>query len=253
MKKLFILFAIISYSILSYSQFSSDLIVYSPFGDYFSLYIDNSKVNNFPSNKVIVENLQAGSYNISIDFKNNHIPSINQSIFIKENSITSCSIDKNHKNNYTLKIYNPIIYDQIIDDNNNRNNNNRNNNDNHHYNNNNNNNYNPVPAPNPVPRGVFCDFPMDDLNFSSVMATINSKSFDSDKILIAKQIVNSNCMLVSQIKQIVSALSFESNKLDFAEYAYNHSFDPQNYYLVNDAFGFSSSIQSLSDYINSFK
>lgn len=246
MKKLFILFAIISYSIISYSQFSSDLIVYSPMGKYFSLYINNSKVNNFASNKVIVENLQAGNYDISIDFRNNHIPSINRTIFIKENSVTTCLIKKNRNNRYILKIDNPIFYDQI---------NNYNNNFDDNYNNNNDNgNYNQNPNSNPVvSRGIFCDFPMDDVSFSSALATINKQAFDSDKMIIAKQIANSGCLLVSQIKQIVSLFTFESSKLDFAKYAYTHSYDPQNYYSINDAFTFSSSIKKLYEYIDTFK
>jgi hypothetical protein len=43
--------------------------------------------------------------------------------------------------------------------------------------------------------------------------------------------------------------SFEATKLEFAKYAYNKVSDKENYYLVNDAFQFESSIEELNENI----
>jgi hypothetical protein len=47
--------------------------------------------------------------------------------------------------------------------------------------------------------------------------------------------------------------SFEDSKLEWAEYAYGKTTDPNNYYQLNDGFTFSSSVDSLNEYIESHK
>lgn len=98
---------------------------------------------------------------------------------------------------------------------------------------------------------IGCPVPMSDIDFQGAKNTIASKDFESSKLSIAKQIVNSNCLLSSQVKQIISLFDFEDSKLKFAKYAYNHTYDISNYYKVNDAFEFESSIDELNNYINS--
>ena len=43
--------------------------------------------------------------------------------------------------------------------------------------------------------------------------------------------------------------TFEDTRLDLAKYAYGHTFDIGNYYKLNDAFTFESSIDELNKYI----
>jgi hypothetical protein len=44
--------------------------------------------------------------------------------------------------------------------------------------------------------------------------------------------------------------SFESSRLEFAKFAYKYTWDINNYFLLNDAFDFESSIDELNKYIN---
>lgn len=96
---------------------------------------------------------------------------------------------------------------------------------------------------------IGCPWPMNESDFAAAQQTINSKSFESDKLTIAKQVLGSNCMTSDQVKWVMSTFSFEDSKLDFAKFAYGHVYDPGNYYRVNDAFTFSSSIDELNEYI----
>jgi hypothetical protein len=41
---------------------------------------------------------------------------------------------------------------------------------------------------------------------------------------------------------------FESTRLTFAKFAYKYTFDKGNYYKVNDAFQFESSIEELNQF-----
>jgi hypothetical protein len=66
-------------------------------------------------------------------------------------------------------------------------------------------------------------------------------------------VIGTNCLLSSQVKEIILLFSFEETRLDFAKYAYGYTFDIGNYYQVNDAFKFESSIDELNTYISGFK
>jgi hypothetical protein len=95
-----------------------------------------------------------------------------------------------------------------------------------------------------------CPWPMSEPDFQSAKSSINSKSFEDSKLTIAKQILTSNCMLCSQVRDIMGLFSFESTRLDFAKFAYSRVFDQGNYYKLNDAFTFESSIDELNAFIN---
>lgn len=100
--------------------------------------------------------------------------------------------------------------------------------------------------------GVYgCPYPMGDSDFQSSKQSISSKGFDESRLTIAKQIIGSNCMLCSQIKEIMKLMSFEATKLDLAKFAWHHNLDKGNYYKLNDAFDFESSITDLNEYTQS--
>jgi len=96
---------------------------------------------------------------------------------------------------------------------------------------------------------VGCRWPIENRDFQRMKQTITNTDFSSDKLKIAKQIANSNCLTAQQVKEIVTLFDFESGKLDFAKYAYTHTFDIGNYYIINDVFEFSASIDELDKYI----
>ncbi len=100
---------------------------------------------------------------------------------------------------------------------------------------------------------IGCPYPMNREEFNSAKASISSKSFEESKMTVAKQIIGSNCLTCSQVKEVMLLFSFEGTKLDFAKYAYGYTFDLGNYYKLNDAFTFSSSIDDLNKYIESHK
>jgi hypothetical protein len=66
---------------------------------------------------------------------------------------------------------------------------------------------------------------------------------------MAKQIGRDRCFTVEQVKGIMGVFGFEDTKLDFAKYAYERTYDIGNYYKVNDAFSFETSVEELNEYI----
>jgi hypothetical protein len=96
---------------------------------------------------------------------------------------------------------------------------------------------------------IGCPWPMSEQDFASAKQSISSKSFEDSKLTIAKQITSSNCLLCSQINEIMGLFSFEDSRLDFAKFAYDYVYDMNNYYKLNDAFSFESSIEELDEYV----
>lgn len=97
-----------------------------------------------------------------------------------------------------------------------------------------------------------CTYPMSGSDFTNAYNSIQSKSFDETKLTVAKQVMSSNCLTTAQVKQIMLLFSFEETRLDLAKYAYGYTYDPNNYYQLNDAFTFSSSTDALNSYISGF-
>lgn len=95
-----------------------------------------------------------------------------------------------------------------------------------------------------------CNFPMTNSNFATVKTSISSKNFESSKLTVAKQVITNNCLTTSQIKEIVKLFDFESTRLEFAKFAYSYVYDKGNYFQLNDAFDFESSIDDLNRYIS---
>ena len=67
---------------------------------------------------------------------------------------------------------------------------------------------------------------------------------------LAKQITKTHCLSADQVKQVMELFSFEASKLDFAKYAYDFCWEKNNYFQVNEAFDFESSISELDAYIS---
>lgn len=108
----------------------------------------------------------------------------------------------------------------------------------------------PPPPPIPGYYGPYgCPFPMDPDAFRAAKNSIDSKSFEDSKMTLAKQIIRSNCLSVGQVKEIILLFSFEDTRLEFAKFAYAYTCDIGNYFMVNDAFTFESTIEELDEYI----
>ncbi len=86
-------------------------------------------------------------------------------------------------------------------------------------------------------------------DFSKMKAAVDAKTFADSKMTTAKQATKNKCLTCDQIKALMLLFTFEDDKLEFAQYAYDNCADRDNYYLVYDAFEFESSIDELNEYI----
>jgi hypothetical protein len=109
----------------------------------------------------------------------------------------------------------------------------------------------PTPAPAPAQPAGRCASSMAPASFSKAKDTISSNSFEDSKMTVAKQVTKANCMTAAQIAEVMGLFSFEDSKLQYAKYAYDYCFNQGDYYEVNAAFTFESSIEDLNSYLES--
>ena len=112
--------------------------------------------------------------------------------------------------------------------------------------NNNNNNWNNG-------NGGYNNQAMDARAFDQFKQTLKNESFDATKQTIAKQVISTNFFTSTQVREIIQQFNFENSKLEIAKYAYKYTIDKGSYFLLNDAFNFSSSKDELMRYIQAYK
>lgn len=118
-------------------------------------------------------------------------------------------------------------------------------------------NTNPLPAPKPTPAPkqkpapVIGCTPPD--NVSEIEEAIKAESFAADRMNVAKQYLESNCLTTAQVKQLAPLFTFEGDRLEFVKAAYPKVADRANYWKLNSAFTFSSSKDALNAFLKGKK
>lgn len=110
-----------------------------------------------------------------------------------------------------------------------------------------------LPVHQPIVEPVVCSSPafigMHPNAFNQALSAIDNQAFDADQVRLARQIIRNNALSSHQIAQIMQRLSFERSRLEIAKFGYAFVADPQNYWVVNDAFSFASSVRELDRFI----
>lgn len=85
--------------------------------------------------------------------------------------------------------------------------------------------------------------------FNDLKETLQSTNFENSKLQVAKQSIDKFSINTYQVKEIMNMLSMETNKLDFAKYAYSKTRDANNYLTVLNSLNMQSSKDDLLRYI----
>ncbi len=98
-------------------------------------------------------------------------------------------------------------------------------------------------------QGRPCQPCMENGAFQQALQTVRNTASEPTRLQVAKQIASTNCLASAQVRELCKALVSEPSRVDLAKYAYTRACDPQNYFLVNDAFVSVSSKEELARYI----
>lgn len=116
------------------------------------------------------------------------------------------------------------------------------------------------------PQPVICHFPppvvvqqpvyygpsaMDIGAFQTLKATINNEWFSSGQMDVFNQALAYNHFTAQQVTELVALFDFNSDQLKVAKKAYTKTIDPENYFIVNSALQYTSSVRELTAYIAS--
>lgn len=89
------------------------------------------------------------------------------------------------------------------------------------------------------------NYSMSSSEFNHLKHMIKRSAFESTRESIARQGISGSWIKATQLKDLLKLFSFESTRISFAKFAYDYLVDPERFYIIYDAFTFSSSIDEL--------
>lgn len=206
-------------------QGNATLTVVAPRGLGFWIYVDDVLQNDQAVHSICISNLEEDSYYVRVELNNQQQNCVGQFVDLRQSQTLNVA---QHNQFFGLEhtqmhvhpeITIDLVSEQLVIGGNGQ-----------------------PPMP-PMPYG------MNTQDYEEAYQLISKESFDSSKLNLAKQIIESNPMTASQILGICKLFSFESNKLEFAKFAYTYCIDKNKYYLLNEAFSYDSSKRELDEYI----
>jgi hypothetical protein len=87
------------------------------------------------------------------------------------------------------------------------------------------------------------------VNAEEMIKAAENESFSEDRMNVVQQASKGKCFTVDQVSQISSVFTFEEDKLDFVKWAYDSTYDIDNFYKLNAVFTFSDSKNELNEFL----
>jgi hypothetical protein len=100
---------------------------------------------------------------------------------------------------------------------------------------------------------IGCASPMSSTEFEVIKKNISSQSSDTNKVMVANALLDNNCFMTSQVKEIMQQFPDDKSKLEFAKNAYPHTNDLGNYYQLKSTFKEEENKKELQKFISSQK
>ena len=98
-----------------------------------------------------------------------------------------------------------------------------------------------------------CTTPLRPDGFILVNKKIREEALENQKLVVAKKLIQENCLSAIQLMELIQLFDFEVSKLEMAIFAYPYCFDPMNYNFVEDVFEYESSVTKLHNEIYASK
>ncbi len=89
--------------------------------------------------------------------------------------------------------------------------------------------------------------------FESLKERVKQNTFDAGKLEAAKNLTRANSLTANQVAEINNLLNMDNNRLEFAKFAYEFTYDRQNYSTVINTMAFTNNRRSLEQFIGGKK
>jgi len=241
MIKTFILFLFAGFTTMVNAQWAS-LVVFAPKGEKFTLYFNGEKQNAQPATRVQVDEIKGPSCKVRLVFETPGTPDLSKTIFNKISSTMYYALLRNAKNAFVLQSSHSEWSDEPTGNVNQKSN-------------------PPLPPAKTEKQEIEkssagkkgCSSPMAEADFIAGLVSVSTPPFDPPKLSAAKKLASEHCLTTTQIKAVIEIFENESTRLSFAKFAYDHTWDIDNYSDVGDALHSGKSRDDLERYINSKK
>jgi hypothetical protein len=214
------------------SQFISHCTFYTEDGMKFTVFLDGEKQNAEPQTRVRSINLTEPHFKLKIVFADStQEPVIKKAFALQDNNgypvDVTYSISKSKKGEYKIHFMDQRIYPGLIK---------------------------PVKGATtnksttvkPGQKNAPCEGKtLGETEFSTAVKSIAELDLDDAKLVLAKQIISSNCVTTSQIKPILQQFTNEGTKVVLAKFAYEYTIDKGSYFKLNEEFKEEKNIEEL--------
>jgi hypothetical protein len=85
--------------------------------------------------------------------------------------------------------------------------------------------------------------------FEVIKEKIKQNTFEKGKLEAAKNLTRENVLTVNQIAEITRMFNFDNSRLDYAKFAFDFTYDRENYYAISDIMSFEGNKKELIRYI----
>jgi len=234
--KIFTIIGAILIGFASFAAHTGELRILSQSGERFYVVMDGAYQNYYPQSNVNMQAYANNMFNLKIVSANNQFH-FNRNIVVQPNRRLTYRIINNF-GNYVLQFQSetPLFNGTNGGQNTCA--------------------YNPPPRPYEVSQGQYYNnnnwnaHPMSSADFDNLKRAIQRESFSDDQLRIAKRAAKDRRLSARQIRDITRLFTFSSEQLAFAKTAYRNCVDKHNYYIVMEAFTFSSDKDELEAFID---
>ncbi len=89
--------------------------------------------------------------------------------------------------------------------------------------------------------------------FAMMKDQIKQNTLEKGRLETAKQMTQDNILTAIQVAEIARLFNFDNNRLDFAKFAFEYTYDRDAYHVVGDVFVFQKNKEDLQRYIQTKK
>ena len=85
--------------------------------------------------------------------------------------------------------------------------------------------------------------------FGNMKERIKQNTLENGKLEAAKSMTRENVLTAIQVAEIARLFTFDNNRLEFAKYAFDFTYDRENYNIVGDALAFQKNREDLQRFV----
>jgi Domain of unknown function (DUF4476) len=89
--------------------------------------------------------------------------------------------------------------------------------------------------------------------FETLKERVKQNALDNGKLEAAKNLTRANTLTANQVAEIAHLMVLDNNRLEYAKFAYDFTYDRNNYSMVADAMVFTNNRRSLEQFISAKK